>query len=159
MDYIFLLLAQLGYFYINFDMDGTLVDLYGVPGWLEALRAFDTTPYKVAKPMFDRKWMTRHLNTLQAMGFKLRIISWSSKESTAEFDEAVRIAKINWLAQNLPEVHWDEICVVPYGTPKHTVGAIPGGILFDDSKPVRTDWGKGAYDEESIYRILRELGR
>ena len=159
METILLLLAQLGYFYINFDLDGTLVDFYSVPGWLESIRAFSTTPYEIARPMFNKKWLTAQLNLLQARGFRLRIISWSSKESTPEFDEAVRIAKINWLAQNLPDVHWDEICVVPYGTPKHTVGAIPGGILFDDSKPVRSDWGEGAYDEESIYKILKELGR
>ena len=62
--------------------------------------------------------MTRQLNRLQNCGYKLRIITWTSKESTPEFDEATRIAKLNWLAENLPAVHWDEIHVVPYGTPE-----------------------------------------
>ena len=119
--------------YINFDMDGTIADFYNVPNWLRLIRAFDTTPYEVARLMIHRTWLTRQLNRLQASGYRLRIISWSSKNSTPEFDEAVRIAKMNWLATQLPAVHWDEIYVVPYGTPKHLVGAEPGGILFDDN--------------------------
>ena len=159
MEHIMLLLAQLGYFYLNFDMDGTLADLYHVSGWLDKLRAYDTSPYEEARPMFNKKWMTAQLNALQAQGFRLRIISWGSKESTPAFDEATRLAKEAWLAQYLPDVHWDEICVVPYGTPKHEVGTIPGGILFDDSKPVRTAWGDNAYDEEFMFSILKSLGR
>ena len=31
---------------ICFDMDGTIADLYAVPGWLEKLRAEDATPYR-----------------------------------------------------------------------------------------------------------------
>ena len=144
--------------YINFDMDGTIADFYNVPHWLEAIRAFDTTPYEVARPMFHRTWMTRQLNRLQACGYKLRIISWSSKDSTPEFDEAVRIAKVEWLARNLPAVHWDEIHVIPYGTPKHLVGAEPGGILFDDNETIRHDWGEGAFDEQELFTILKRLG-
>jgi len=145
--------------YINFDMDGTIADFYNVPHWLDLIRAFDTTPYEVAQPMFNKKWMTIHLNQLQVQGFRLRIISWSSKESTPDFDKAVEQAKRQWLADHLPGVHWDEIHVVPYGTPKHEVGAIPGGILFDDSAVVRRDWGEGAYTEDDIFRILKELSR
>lgn len=144
--------------YINFDMDGTIADFYNVPHWLEAVHAFDTHPYEVARPMFHRTWMTRQLNRLQGCGYKLRIISWGSKESTPEFDEATRIAKVNWLAENLPAVHWDEIHVVPYGTPKHLVGDEPGGILFDDNEAVRHDWGEGAYDEQELFTILKSLG-
>ena len=143
--------------YINFDMDGTIADFYNVPHWLEALRAFDTTPYEVARLMIHRTWLTRQLNRLQANGYRLRIISWSSKDSTPEFDEAVRIAKLNWLATQLPAVHWDEIYVVPYGTPKHLIGAEPGGILFDDNKSIRQEWGEMAFDESEIYTILKGL--
>ena len=90
--------------YINFDMDGTIADFYNVPHWLEAIRAFDTHPYEVARPMFHRTWMTQQLNRLQSCGYKLRIISWTSKDSTPEFDEAIKTAKLNWLATNLPAV-------------------------------------------------------
>lgn len=143
--------------YINFDMDGTIADFYNVPNWLPLIRAFDTTPYEVARLMIHRTWLTRQLNRLQASGYRLRIISWSSKDSTPEFDEAVRIAKMNWLATQLPAVHWDEIYVVPYGTPKHLIGAEPGGILFDDNESIRHQWGDMAFDESEIYTILKGL--
>ena len=143
--------------YINFDMDGTIADFYNVPNWLRLIRAFDTTPYEVARLMIHRTWLTRQLNRLQASGYRLRIISWSSKDSTPEFDEAVRIAKMNWLATQLPAVHWDEIYVVPYGTPKHLIGAEPGGILFDDNESIRHQWGDMAFDESEIYTILKGL--
>ena len=36
---------------INFDMDGTIADLYGVENWLDYLIAEDTTPYTEAEPL------------------------------------------------------------------------------------------------------------
>ena len=30
---------------VYLDMDGTIANFYGVPGWLEYLQAEDTTPY------------------------------------------------------------------------------------------------------------------
>ena len=36
---------------INFDMDGTIADLYGVDNWLEMLINGDTTPYSIAQPL------------------------------------------------------------------------------------------------------------
>ena len=35
---------------IWFDLDGTLVDLYGVEGWLEDLTNHNERPYREAKP-------------------------------------------------------------------------------------------------------------
>ena len=36
---------------INFDMDGTIADLYGVENWLEHLINGNTFPYEMAKPL------------------------------------------------------------------------------------------------------------
>ena len=36
---------------INFDLDGTIANLYDVPNWLDYLIAEDTTPYAIAKPL------------------------------------------------------------------------------------------------------------
>lgn len=142
---------------LNFDMDGTIADLYDFPDWLLLLRQHSTLPYEGAKPLVPMAMLARHLLRVQAKGYRLRIISWSSKDSTPEYDMAVQQAKMNWLHRYLPEIEWDEICIVPYGTPKHEVGIVPGGILFDDSVPVRRAWGEGAYDETQIFSILREL--
>ena len=82
---------------IWFDLDGTLVDLYDVPNWLAMLINSDPTPYKLAAPLVNMNTLARKLNKLQRAGYKIGVISWLSKNSTAEYDEAVKLAKLNWL--------------------------------------------------------------
>ena len=103
---------------IFFDMDGTLANLYKVDNWLDKLRAYDPSPYVNAAVMHNMSLLARMLNKLQAAGYKLGIISWLSKEPTAEYDEAVIAAKENWLNKHLTSVSWDVKYFVPYGTPK-----------------------------------------
>ena len=142
---------------VYFDMDGTFVNFYGVPNWLEYLRANDTTPYAVAAPLFNMSQFARLLNRLRANGYYIGIVSWTSKTGSAEFNEATRLAKLGWIAKHLPSVIWDEIKIVPYGTPKHTVVRYPEGILFDDEAPNRHNWTGIAYDVENIVGILKSL--
>ncbi len=142
---------------INFDMDGTIADLYANPNWLPLLRAFDPTPYATAKPLLRLNVLARKLNELQKAGYELAIISWLSKESNAEYDEAVTATKMAWLAEHLPSVKWDRITIVPYGTPKQNFCNNPLDILFDDEERNRTNWTGRAYDVKNIMEILREI--
>lgn len=144
---------------IYFDMDGTLADLYAVDNWLDALRAYDPTPYTCAAPMQDLRQLARLLNRLQSNGYKIGIISWLSKESTCEYDEAVRAAKKRWLAQHLPSIVWDEIHLVKYGAPKHFACKDNSGILFDDNEHIRKLWEKYgiAYDVDNIIEVLKSF--
>jgi hypothetical protein len=139
---------------INFDMDGTIANFYGVEGWLDCLMASDATPYKIAKPLVNMSVLARYLNILQKKGYSINIISWLSKSGTKEFNEEVTTAKLGWLKKHLPSVKWDEINIVPYGTPKQTLG---NGILFDDEKPNRENWIGTAYDVDNILGVLRTL--
>lgn len=139
---------------INFDMDGTIANFYGVENWLDYLIARDPYPYAAAKPLVNMSALARQLNRLQRDGYEINIISWLAKNSTEEFDEMVTITKIRWLRKHLPSVHWDNIFIVKYGTNKATLGS---GILFDDEVNNRIDWGHGAYDARNILRILRAL--
>jgi hypothetical protein len=142
---------------INFDMDGTIADLYANPNWLLMLRAFDPTPYATAKPLLRLNVLARKLNALQKAGYELAIISWLSKESNAEYDELVTATKMAWLAEHLPSVKWDRITIVPYGTPKQNFCNNPLDILFDDEERNRTNWTGRAYDVKNIMEILREI--
>lgn len=142
---------------INFDMDGTIADLYANPNWLPLLRAYDPTPYATAKPLLRLCDLARKLNTLQKNGYRIAVISWLSKESTAEYDEAVTNAKLEWLAKHLPSVNWDEITIVPYGTPKENYCHNPLDILFDDEERNRNNWTGRAYGVDNILEILREI--
>ena len=139
---------------INFDMDGTIADFYGVENWLQYLMERNPLPYEIAKPLVNMSVLARRLNSLQRKGYKVNIISWLSKCSDNDFDNAVTVAKIRWLRKHLPSVHWDNINIVRYGTPKNTIGS---GILFDDEEPNRKMWGEGAYDVHNILEILKEI--
>jgi histidinol phosphatase-like enzyme len=142
---------------IYFDMDGTIADLYGVDGWLPMLRASDPSPYKMAKPLINLSILARYLNKLQRNGYKIGIVSWLSKCSDSAYDKAVTLAKTEWLAHHLASVNFDEIVIVPYGTPKSSVVDFPKGILFDDEKPNRTEWNGTAHDAHNIIEILKGL--
>ena len=135
-------------------MDGTLANLYGVENWLSDLTNSNPRPYVVAKPLLNMSALARVLNRLKKSGYKINIISWLSKNSTAEYDKAVTLAKRQWLSKHLKSVSFDNIYIVPYGTPKQTISS---GILFDDEKPNRDNWIGQAFDVDSILDILKGL--
>lgn len=139
---------------INFDMDGTIANLYGQIDWLECILAQDEKPYREAKPLVNMSALARVLNRLQREGYEICIISWLARTTTPDYDVAVTNAKVQWLQKRLPSVQWDRINIVPYGTPKYTLGE---GILFDDEAPNREAWGEGAYDVDDIIKVLRNL--
>ena len=118
---------------IWFDMDGTIADLYGVENWLEMLIAHDETPYAIAKPIVNLSVLARLMNKVQRKGFEICIVSALAKDSTAEYDERVRNAKIKWLANHLKSVHFDEIRFVPYWYTKNDVNT-GTDVLFDDQE-------------------------
>ena len=139
---------------INFDMDGTIADFYGVENWLSYLIDGNPYPYAVAKPLVNMSVLARHLNRLQRNGYEINIISWLAKNSTAEFDEKVTETKKKWLKKHLSSVNWNKITIVPYGVDKSTLG---NGILFDDEELNRNMWGEGAYDVDNILGVLKEI--
>lgn len=136
------------------DMDGTFVNLYGVENWLPMLEAEDTTPYEVAKPLVAMNLFARRLNALKRKGYTINIISWTSKNGSADYSARVATAKRAWLARHLPSVEFNCIDIVAYGTPK---GEGRDGILFDDEEPNRTNWNGTAYDVANILETLKTL--
>lgn len=141
---------------ICLDMDGTFVDLYGVENWLPMLRNEMTFPYTHAKPLVNLSVMARYLNRLQEQGFAIAIISWTSKGGTDEYNARVARAKEAWLARHLKSVDFDEIHIVPYGTPKELFGN-EMDILFDDEPHNRENWTGTAYDVKNILETLKNL--
>ena len=143
-----------------FDMDGTIANLYGVENWLESLRAFDPTPYRVAKPMYDMNELTNILNTLKGEGWKVVVTSWLSKETTRAYDKEVRQAKVEWL--NKYSFPYDEIHLVKYGTTKANCTRKLGGyqVLIDDNEQVRKGWNLGSTvnaNEDIIEKLMNLL--
>lgn len=142
---------------IFFDMDGTIADLYGVENWLDYLIASDTLPYAIAKPLLKLNSLARVLNRLQREGYRIGIISWLSKSGTEEYNNAVTETKKNWLKKHLASVHFDEINIVKYGTPKQVFARTENDILFDDEEKNRNNWTGKAFDVNAILEILKGM--
>lgn len=144
---------------ICFDMDGSLNLFYSVPNWLDKIRAFDPSPYAEAEPMWDMKALTSVLHQLQENGIEIVIITWTSKESTPEFDRATREAKLQWLAQY--DFPYDHFHCVRYGATKANSvrKRLKNGeaILIDDNKSVRDGWRLGATIDPTVEDIVEVL--
>lgn len=142
---------------IYFDMDGTLCNFYGVEGWLDHLIAESSLPYEIAEPLHNMSALARRLNNLQKKGWKIGIVSWLAKNSNSNFDQKVIEAKRNWLNKHLASVKFDEIKIVPYGTPKSTVASLKNGILFDDEENNIVEWEENngwAFEPTKIFETL-----
>mgnify|MGYP003307487368 CR=1 FL=1 len=145
---------------ICFDMDGTIADLYGVPGWLEMLRAYDSTPYEIAPPMWNMAELAGLLTQAQTSGIEIRIITWLSKESNREYDNAVRLAKREWLEGF--DFPFDHFHGVAYGSTKadsvrRYLAENEGAILIDDNAKVREGWHLGEAIDPTTEDIIAYL--
>lgn len=146
--------------WIWFDLDGTLVNLYGVKGWLEDLIALRTRPYAVAEEMYDVVDLLEVLADLRGKGYNLGVISWGSKANNDEFDKRVEQVKIEWLKNRFLDVMFDKIIVTPYGVCKaDTCRPYGVGILVDDEEQNRNAWNLGTTinANENILEALRGL--
>ena len=141
---------------IWFDMDGTIADLYGVNDWLEKLINFDPTPYAEAKPLVNLSLLARLMNRIQRNGFEICIVTALSKNSTAEYDEAVIKAKKMWLSRHLRSVQFDEIRFVPYWFTKNDVNS-GEDILFDDEARHLEAWTGRACPADEMIETLKSL--
>ena len=101
--------------------------------------------------------LANRLNALQKNGYRVAVITWLARGATDEYNQAVATAKRNWLANVMPTVKWNEITIVPYGTPKQNFCHTPLDVLFDDEEPNRTNWTGRAYDVQNILEVLAEM--
>ena len=142
-----------------FDMDGTIANLYAVTDWLENIIAENVRPYAIAEPMYNMNKLVNVINRLKENGWRVAIVSWTSKHGSKEYNKAVRKVKKEWLDRyNFP---YDELHVIKYGTPKSYCMKKTGGfqILFDDEEPNRKAWRNGSTvnANENIYKILKNM--
>lgn len=140
-------------------MDGTIADLYGVRGWLDALVDESTMPYEQAGVLVNMSQLAKLLHKVQAVGYNVGIVSWTSKNGSELFNEQVTLAKLCWLHKHLPSVQWDEVRIVAYGTPKQQYKHSINDILFDDEQYNREQWQGVAYEPYTILNVLKELAK
>ncbi len=142
---------------IYFDMDGTIADFYNVENWLEYLISENPFPYVNATPLISTEIFTEICNRLQKRGFRIGIISWLSRGGSPEYNEIVTVAKNFWLEKYFPNICFDEIHIVEYGTPKEKFCKNENDILFDDEEKNRINWIGKAFTEKIILKILKNL--
>lgn len=135
---------------IYLDMDNTINDFYK-NDWLERIIAEDTKPYDVAPCVVKEEILLKLIKN----GYKIGIISWLARDSSKNYDKAVRKAKMNWLKKYYPNVDFAEIHIVKYGTPKYSVAKIKESYLFDDELPNRQAWKGIALEPKEIFNFLR----
>lgn len=132
---------------IFFDMDGTIVDLYGVRDVFHRLDTGDASPYAEANPIPN---MVEELHKYKAAGHRVVIITALGRHpqdatyDTEQMDKETIINKKEWLSKNGITV--DGFHAVPYGTNKYEVaireygyeGA--NGTIVDDDDRVLATW-------------------
>ena len=143
---------------IWFDMDGTIADLYAVENWLPMLRAEDPTPYEMAKPLVHMATLARLIHKAQQNGLNVGILSWTSKNGSAEYGKMVATAKENWLRKHLPSVDFDAVMIVPYGYSKNHFNS-GNDVLFDDEQRNRDEWESNSYGVENLLKDFAALMR
>lgn len=129
---------------IVFDMDNTINRFYDVNGWLEDLHNEDVRPYVVCEPKYDMEVLNAILITLKSQGWRIAVTTWLAMNSSVEFENETRKAKLEWLAKyNFP---YDEIHLIRYGRTKADATRHLSGyqILVDDNAKIRQGWSLGS---------------
>lgn len=142
---------------INFDMDGTIADLYGVKDWLALLRSENPKPYRTAAPMCDMAELNEVCELLRTEGWEINIITWLSKDSSEEYKNLVREAKRAWLEEQ--GFHYDHFYGVQYGATKadSVRDRYDVSILIDDNEKVRNGWHLGETIDPTAVNIIEKL--
>lgn len=147
-----------------FDLDGTIYNLYKIPGWLEALRAYDYRVYNI--PAYNRRSLPRVREVVRMLirqGWTVGVISWGSMGITEEEEtamDAITREKRDWINNQFPEVQI--IRIVPYGTDKFDCAfqADPFAthVLVDDNREIRHKFRKrGGVTINPNHSLVKEL--
>jgi hypothetical protein len=155
---------------IYFDLDGTLYDLYSIPGWLERITTLaDATAYSSEDALLvDMVRLHEVLYALIDKGYTVGVVSWlpggemdilgNIGRADTDYEKAVRKIKCEWIKKFLPMA--TEVHIVRYGTPKHhIVNNKENSILVDDTAEVREMWNHGAVIDatENLIEALERL--
>lgn len=135
---------------IWFDLDGTLYELYKIPNWLERIEKKDWNVFIDGEPRKHHERIQEAIKALQAKGWKVGCITWSSKAVEGRDIHDIAEKKKEFVEKYFPELLENFHCL-PYGCSKAALIRYSYGrgskretegpnYLVDDNKDVRRDW-------------------
>jgi hypothetical protein len=144
---------------INFDLDGTLYDLYGKINWLEDCRTGAKGTFTDGNDLVDMVEFVKACKALQRKGNEVNVITWTPNTNDKNALLEAELQKIKWITKKMN--CFNRIRLMNYGVTK-TMYMVKDAtnILFDDNEGNRNEWiAKGgiAYDEKNIIETLRGL--
>ena len=147
---------------IYFDLDGTIYNLYGMTDWKNKLdTGADNVFNQIDNTLVDMKKLSNICEFMQNSGlFDFGIISWLPKNATEEQKNKYSNEKQDFINSEMLFVN--KVCLLPYGTPKHSViSRNSNSILFDDDITVRISWKtakrRKAFDVNNIFEDLFKI--
>ena len=119
---------------VYLDMDGTIADLYGQAGWLEALRTEQDGLFSKCEPLTTQEELLSYFPTEH---FEIRICSMTPKEASDEYCERVIKEKNEWLDKFFPII--TTRIYMRYGYNKNLKNS-KNHILVDDNETIRQNY-------------------
>lgn len=91
------------------------------------------------------------LKDLVKEGCILGIITWTPKSANKEFCKEVKRAKVEWLKKNYPNIKFDTIHCIKYGTNKWYYRETNLDILVDDEQGNLNRWRGKAVNAKELH--------
>lgn len=125
---------------IYFDLDGTLYNLYQLPGWLKKVESETPGVFLEGEFLVDKNLFNDSIKELIMQGYNFGVITWLPYGISPEYEEICRQEKLEWIQNNLPFV--TEINIVPYGTSKQKAIQKKAQLMYliDDNVDVCKKW-------------------
>lgn len=137
---------------IFFDMDGTMVDLYGVKKWLSMLRQERTTPFSIAKPLYDVDVLHDVLQNLHNLSHIKLFICTKTPPGSPRYTVAVQNAKLQWLDKYNLLHYFNKVIFCPYRGEKfvhcHPYTKNSYNVIVDDDVRQVTNFSMHLYPDQ-----------
>lgn len=142
---------------INFDLDGTVYDLYGMENWLAGCRTGIRGTFTDGNDLVDMKEVAKLCKKLQKKGNLVNIITWTPNTNDKRAIAVAELDKIKWIVKKMDYVNQTRL--MNFGVTKTMyMKKDYVNILFDDNADNRAEWiekGGIAYDEKNIIEVLK----
>ena len=136
---------------VYLDMDGTIVDLYGQPNWLEAIRSEAPGLFLRARPLMSEKVL---LEKFPKEKYEITVLSMTPKDASLEYCEKVIEEKNAWLDKHFPALK--KRIYQKYGHNKNIKNSA-NAILVDDNETIRKSWKGIALNPAQLWCYNYEL--